>query len=58
MIVVTVTDPASAFVIFETLNDRGLELSQADLLKNYLYGRAGGSDVRGAKKLDDDVRRA
>lgn len=41
VIVVTVTDPASAFVIFETLNDRGLELSQADLLKNYLYGRAG-----------------
>jgi hypothetical protein len=38
---VTVEDDADAYVIFETLNDRGLELSTADLLKNYLFGRSG-----------------
>ncbi|ADB16150.1 protein of unknown function DUF262 [Pirellula staleyi DSM 6068] len=38
---VTVPDHSNAFVIFETLNDRGLELSISDLLKNYLFGRSG-----------------
>ena len=33
-----VPDDVNAFVIFETLNDRGLGLSAADLLKNYLFG--------------------
>jgi hypothetical protein len=27
--------------MFATLNDRGLRASQADLLKNYLFGKAG-----------------
>jgi hypothetical protein len=27
--------------MFETLNDRGLRTSQADLIKNYLFGRSG-----------------
>src|SRR5439155_8979413 len=27
--------------LFETLNDRGLRTSQADLIKNYLFGRSG-----------------
>ncbi len=27
-----------AFTIFETMNDRGVNLSQADMLKGYLYG--------------------
>jgi hypothetical protein len=31
----------NAFLIFETMNDRGLDLSIADLLKNYLLGRSG-----------------
>jgi uncharacterized protein with ParB-like and HNH nuclease domain len=30
----------SAFRLFETLNDRGLELSSVDLIKNYLYKKA------------------
>lgn len=30
-----------AFVLFETLNDRGLSLSEADLLKNHLLAAAG-----------------
>lgn len=37
----TVADDANAFLIFETMNDRGLDLSIADLLKNYLLGRSG-----------------
>ena len=36
-----VPDDSNAFLIFETLNDRGLDLSIADLLKNYLLGRSG-----------------
>ena len=40
VIVLTVPDDANAFLIFETLNDRGLDLSIADLLKNYLLGLA------------------
>lgn len=40
-IVVVVPTEADAFLIFETLNDRGADLTIADLLKNYLFGRAG-----------------
>jgi hypothetical protein len=40
VVVVTVADEVGAFRIFETLNDRGLKASQADILKNYLFGRA------------------
>jgi hypothetical protein len=35
-----VSSEANAYTIFETLNDRGLELSPLDLVKNYLFGRA------------------
>lgn len=35
---VQVQDERTAFTIFETMNDRGLRLSAADLLKNRLYG--------------------
>ena len=38
---VEVADETTAFMIFETMNDRGLRLSAADLLKNYLYGMSG-----------------
>lgn len=40
-IVLDVAGEADAFLIFETLNDRGADLTVADLLKNYLFGRAG-----------------
>ncbi|MEB3181966.1 MAG: DUF262 domain-containing HNH endonuclease family protein [Nostocaceae cyanobacterium] len=40
-ILISVSDEANSYLIFETLNDRGLELSVADLLKNYLFSRAG-----------------
>lgn len=36
---VTVQDDGSAFTVFETLNARGLELSNTDLIKNYLFSR-------------------
>ena len=36
VIVLHVPDHLNAFVMFETLNDRGLKASQADLIKNYL----------------------
>ena len=38
---ITVPTAADAFMIFETLNARGAELTIGDLLKNYLFGRAG-----------------
>jgi hypothetical protein len=40
VIVLKVPDDLNAFVMFETLNDRGLKTSQSDLLKNYLFGEA------------------
>jgi hypothetical protein len=37
---VIVPDHATAFTIFETLNDRGIELAISDLLKNFLFAEA------------------
>jgi Protein of unknown function DUF262/Protein of unknown function (DUF1524) len=34
----TVPNESNAFRVFETLNDRGMDLSAVDLLKNYLFG--------------------
>lgn len=39
-IMISVADEANSYLIFETLNNRGLELSVADLLKNYLFSKA------------------
>ena len=41
VVVITVPTDSNAYTIFETLNDRGIELAQIDLLKNYLYSKAG-----------------
>lgn len=41
VICVQVADDKSAYVVFETMNDRGLRPSAADLLKNHLFGLAG-----------------
>jgi hypothetical protein len=40
LIVIEVDDEADAFIIFETLNDRGLDLAVSDLVKNYLFSLA------------------
>jgi len=41
VVLVRVPSGANAYKMFETLNDRGLKSSQADLIKNYLFGRSG-----------------
>jgi len=48
---VHVPDENRSFVIFETLNDRGLNLNTSDLLKNHLFGTAG------ADRLEETKRR-
>jgi hypothetical protein len=40
VILLTVDDSVNAYKMFETLNDRGLKTSQADLVKNYLFGQS------------------
>lgn len=50
VILLEVPSSANAFRMFETLNDRGLKTTQADLVKNYLFSRAG--DERGAEAQD------
>ena len=50
VIAVVVADAAGAYVIFETLNDRGLDLSKSDLLKNYLFGKAGSKRIKEAQQ--------
>ena len=41
-VVLEAPNEADAYRMFETLNDRGLRTSQADLVKNYVFGRASG----------------
>ena len=41
VVLLRVPNDANAYKMFETLNDRGLRTSQADLIKNYLFSRAG-----------------
>ena len=41
VILLKVPSGANAYKMFETLNDRGLKTSQADLVKNYLFGQSG-----------------
>jgi len=39
-VVLEAPSEADAYRMFETLNDRGLRTTQADLVKNYLFGRS------------------
>ena len=41
MVLLKVPDDSDAYRMFGTLNDRGLRTSQADLIKNYVFGHAG-----------------
>jgi hypothetical protein len=50
IIVLRVPDHLNAFVMFETLNDRGLKASQADLLKNHLLSYCGDRINEGQQK--------
>ena len=50
VIALRVPDHINAFVMFETLNDRGLKASQADLLKNHLLSLCGTRIAEGQQK--------
>lgn len=52
LVVIEVRDLADAFLLFETLNDRGLQLSAADLLKSHVLGQIAKSSS------DEDVEEA
>jgi len=51
VVAITVPTEADAFLIFETLNDRGADLTVADLLKNYLFSQAGDARLAEVQKL-------
>jgi uncharacterized protein with ParB-like and HNH nuclease domain len=40
VVLLTTSNKSQAFKMFETLNDRGLGTSQADLVKSYLFGQS------------------
>jgi hypothetical protein len=50
VVVVETASDADAYTIFETLNDRGADLTIADLLKNYLLSRAK-AEIEAVSKL-------
>lgn len=52
LVAIRVGTVGDAFLLFETLNDRGLKLSAADLLKNHLLSR-----VAERTSADDEVQR-
>jgi Protein of unknown function DUF262 len=56
VITVTVASESDAFLIFETLNARGRELTVADLLKSYLFGLSGDSMQRMQQHWDAALR--
>lgn len=45
VVAVSVPDEVGAFRMFETLNDRGLRASQADILKNYFFSKVKQSEL-------------
>lgn len=65
VVVVTASDEVGAYRMFETLNDRGVQASQADILKNFIFSKAGSrtneaqvlwhSIVASIESLPDDV---
>lgn len=48
-----VRDDETAFTIFETLNDRGVELSPLDLVKNFLFRRAASQSRERLRDMED-----
>lgn len=55
IIEIVATDYENAYVIFETLNDRGLDLTVTDLLKNYLFSKIDISKHTNIKKHWNDI---
>ena len=63
VVLLRVSNNADAYRMFETLNDRGVRTSQADLVKNFLFGKSDGrfaevqtrwSYMRGALESTDE----
>lgn len=52
---ISATDDLSAYLIFETLNDRGLDLSVTDLLKNYLFSLVDDNDKKHVKNIWNEI---
>lgn len=48
----TVASEQAAYTIFETLNDRGMDLSPLDLVKNYLFSKAKGQGDERLKGIE------
>ena len=57
VILLIVASDVNAFRMFETLNARGLQVSQSDLIKNYLFGQSG-SKISQAQNLWTGMRTA
>lgn len=57
VILLTVSNGANAFRMFETLNDRGLKVSQSDLIKNYIFGQSD-DQIEKAQQSWTSIRRA
>ena len=54
--VIQVTDELNAYRVFETLNARGVQLSAADLLKNYLFATVDSADAHTTELAQLEVR--
>ncbi|QLE01985.1 DUF262 domain-containing protein [Galbibacter sp. BG1] len=52
---ITVVDELNAYLVFETLNDRGIPLTVTDLFKNYLFSRVSESDHDHLKNKWDSI---
>lgn len=52
---ITVVDELNAYLVFETLNDRGIPLTVTDLFKNYLFSRVSDSDHDHIKNKWDNI---
>ena len=55
VIEIEVDNNADAFAIFETLNDRGLDLAVADLVKNYLFSKAGQDRISQFQSIWEEI---
>jgi hypothetical protein len=52
---ITVVDELNAYLVFETLNDRGIPLTVTDLFKNYLFSRVAEADHDHIKNKWDSI---
>ncbi|WOD43141.1 DUF262 domain-containing protein [Hwangdonia lutea] len=52
---ITVVDELNAYLVFETLNDRGIPLTVTDLFKNYLFSRVDEADHNHIKNKWDSI---